>query len=79
MPISAVLATANSGARFARGARAIELYRELIGPFPYEKLTHVETATRLGGMENASAIFYAQSGFPAAPPADSREVHRDAG
>jgi aminopeptidase N len=64
-----------AAARFARGARALELYRELIGPFPYEKLAHVETATRLGGMENASAIFYAESGFAAAPPPEAPMAH----
>src|SRR2546422_6019960 len=33
--------------------------QRLVGPFPYEKLAHVESATKFGGMENASAIFYA--------------------
>ena len=31
----------------------------MIGPFPYPSLAHVETSTRFGGMENATAIFYA--------------------
>lgn len=31
-----------------------------VGPFPYEKLSHIESATKYGGMENASAIFYAE-------------------
>lgn len=34
-----------------------------IAPFPYEKLAHVESSTRYGGMENASAIFYADDAF----------------
>ncbi|MBK8250431.1 MAG: M1 family metallopeptidase [Gemmatimonadetes bacterium] len=33
----------------------------VIGPFPYEKLAHVQSTTRYGGMENASAIFYADA------------------
>jgi aminopeptidase N len=31
---------------------------QLIAPFPYEKLAHVQSSTIYGGMENASAIFY---------------------
>jgi aminopeptidase N len=34
-----------------------------VGPFPYEKLAHVQSATRFGGMENASAIFYSDQAF----------------
>jgi aminopeptidase N len=30
----------------------------VVGPFPYEKLAHVQSSTVFGGMENASAIFY---------------------
>lgn len=40
--------------------RAVEMLRyldSLIGEFPYEKLAIVESSTRFGGMENASAIF----------------------
>lgn len=33
---------------------------ELLGPFPYEKLAHVQSTTRYGGMENAGTIFYAE-------------------
>lgn len=47
--------------RFARAANMVEFFTELVGPFPYEKLAHVESATRFGGMENASAIFYART------------------
>ena len=36
----------------------VSLFERLIGPFPYEKLAHVQSSTRFGGMENASAIFY---------------------
>jgi aminopeptidase N len=50
-------------AEWARGAfsmapRIMSLFERLIGPFPYEKLAHLQSSTRFGGMENASAIFY---------------------
>ena len=34
-----------------------------VGPFPYSKIAHVQSKTRYGGMENASAIFYNQNVF----------------
>ncbi len=44
--------------RFARAPDIVDFLTGAIGPFPYAKLAHVESATRFGGMENASAIFY---------------------
>lgn len=41
----------------------VDVLSRLIGPFPYEKLSHVESATKYGGMENASAIFYAEKPY----------------
>jgi aminopeptidase N len=40
----------------ARGI--VDWMSRVIGPFPYEKLAHVQSSTIYGGMENASAIFY---------------------
>jgi aminopeptidase N len=41
----------------------VDFYSKTIAPFPYEKLAHVQSSTRYGGMENASAIFYANDEF----------------
>ena len=41
----------------------VEYFSHLVAPFPYEKLAHLQSSTRFGGMENASAIFYADAGF----------------
>jgi aminopeptidase N len=49
---------------FAAAGPIVALFEGLVGPFPYEKLAHVQSATRFGGMENASAIFYAYDLFP---------------
>ncbi|MDQ3950928.1 MAG: hypothetical protein M3282_11365, partial [Gemmatimonadota bacterium] len=43
---------------FASAAGVVEWMARLVGPFPYEKLAHVQSSTIYGGMENASAIFY---------------------
>ncbi len=40
------------------GAKALKYFSELIGPYSYEKLAHVQSKIRYGGMENASCIFY---------------------
>jgi len=48
---------------FARAGEIVQLFSSLVGPFPYEKLAHLQSSTRFGGMENASAIFYADQGF----------------
>jgi aminopeptidase N len=39
----------------------VKLFSVIIGIFPYEKLANVESKTIYGGMENASAIFYAEN------------------
>ena len=48
---------------FRRVTAVVETLQRLVGPFPYGKLAHVESSTRYGGMENASAIFYAERGY----------------
>jgi aminopeptidase N len=50
---------------FRRITEVVEALQRFIGPFPYEKLAHVESSTRYGGMENASAIFYAEQAYVA--------------
>lgn len=44
---------------FAEAGAIVGYFASLVGPFPYEKLAHVQSCTRFGGMENATAIFYA--------------------
>ena len=57
-------------AGFTRANEIVALFSRLAGPFPYEKLAHVSSSTRYGGMENASAIFYSSAIFK---PGDARE------
>jgi aminopeptidase N len=45
----------------ARGV--VEWMSQIVAPFPYEKLAHVQSSTIYGGMENASAIFYDEKLF----------------
>ncbi len=39
----------------------LEFFSDYIGPYAYRKLANVQSTTIFGGMENASAIFYAES------------------
>jgi aminopeptidase N len=48
---------------FAKAGAMVDFLSRTIGPFPYEKLAHVQSATRYGGMENATAIFYSDQAF----------------
>lgn len=47
-------------ALFRRAPEIVAFFDSLIGPFPYEKLALVQSSTRYGGMENASAIFFGE-------------------
>ena len=44
-------------AQFGRVPEMLAYYTSTIGPYPYDKLALVESSTKFGGMENASAIF----------------------
>lgn len=48
---------------FAEVTRMVDFFARAVAPFPYEKLAHLQSSTRFGGMENASAIFYSDGGI----------------
>lgn len=43
---------------FAVAPKVLEFLQDYIGPYPFEKLAHVQSKTKFGGLENASNIFY---------------------
>ena len=45
---------------FDRAPEMVDFFTETVGPYPFEKLANVQSATRFGGMENSSAIFYSE-------------------
>ncbi len=65
-------------ASFRRAAEMVEYYVELIAPFPYAKLAHVQSATRFGGMENASAIFYSEQAISEGRDIEKTVAHETA-
>lgn len=63
---------------FARAGAMVALFNRLAGPYPYEKLAHVASSTRYGGMENAGAIFYADELFTPDSPREELIAHETA-
>jgi aminopeptidase N len=63
---------------FAHAGDIVQLFSRLVGPFPYEKLAHVQSSTRFGGMENASEIFYADQPFRTGRMTDDVIAHETA-
>jgi aminopeptidase N len=52
--------SAKAAMQFRRAGQMLEYYASRFGAFPYEKLAHVQSSTRYGGMENVGAIFYSE-------------------
>jgi aminopeptidase N len=48
---------------FREADRIVSTFAKMLGPFAYARLAHVQSATRFGGMENATAIFYSDRAF----------------
>jgi len=63
---------------FRSAADIVSYFGSLAGPFPYEKLAHLESSTRFGGMENATAIFYADQPFRKRTMTDRVVAHETA-
>jgi aminopeptidase N len=64
IPVSSWVFTGNKKEGFYDYLQAKEIlmfYIHYIGPYPYKKLANVQSKTRFGGMENASAIFYSEN------------------
>jgi aminopeptidase N len=48
---------------FTEADSVLTFFARTFGPYPYDKLAHLQSSTRFGGMENASAIFYSDRAF----------------
>ncbi len=46
---------------FAVATKIFTYFNQQVGPYAYEKLAHVQSQTRWGGLENAGNIFYNES------------------
>ena len=48
---------------FRRAPDMIDYFTSVIGEFPYSRLSHVQSSTIFGGMENSTAIFYDENAY----------------
>ncbi|MFG0329393.1 MAG: M1 family metallopeptidase [Phycisphaerales bacterium] len=60
---------------FGETWKPMSLFTTHIGPFPFDKIAHVQSRTRYGGMENASAIFYSENAVTGGRSIDSLIAH----
>lgn len=65
----------NAEPSFRRSAQMVDFFTDLVGDYPFEKLANVQSATRFGGMENASAIFYSEQGIASGRNIESTVSH----
>ncbi len=63
---------------YSVGDKPLKYFSELIGPYSYEKLAHVQSNTRYGGMENAGCIFYAENSVTGKNRAEGLIAHETA-
>jgi aminopeptidase N len=63
---------------FAVGRSVFEYFNKNIGPYPFEKLAHVQSRTRWGGLENAGNIFYNQNSVKGKQDIDGLVAHETA-
>jgi aminopeptidase N len=63
---------------FRRAGDMIDWYQRQVGPFPYPSLAHVQSGTIFGGMENATAIFYAQRAMGSGQMSEETVAHETA-
>jgi aminopeptidase N len=52
------------GGPFRRAGDMVEFFSRFVGPFPYDRLSHVESSTIFGGAENPTAVFYDETAYP---------------
>lgn len=59
---------------YAYALQILPFYIQHIGPYPFEKCGNVQSKTRFGGLENASAIFYFENSV-GSPGVESLMAH----
>jgi aminopeptidase N len=63
---------------FRNASAILAFFSTRIAPFPYQELRHVESSTKYGGMENATAIFYDEKAYRARNTREEVVAHETA-
>jgi aminopeptidase N len=61
--------------KLLRSGLVLERFSDLIAPFPFEKLAHVQSSTAWGATEYASAVFYSEKHFRGEDASDGVVAH----
>jgi aminopeptidase N len=61
--------------KLARSTLVLERFSDLVAPFPFEKLAHVQSSTAWGATEYASAVFYSEKHFRGEDASDGVVAH----
>lgn len=63
---------------FRRAPDIVDYFTETIGEFPYSRLSHVQTSTIFGGMENSTVIFYDENAYRRRAVSEGTVAHETA-
>ncbi len=63
---------------YAVAVKVLDYFHRHIGPYPFKKLANVQSKTRWGGLENASAIFYSENSVNGKGDHESLIAHEEA-
>ena len=63
---------------FLRVKEIVDYFTEVVGEFPYSRLSHVQTSTIFGGMENSTVIFYDEDSYRRRRLSESTVAHETA-
>jgi len=63
---------------FRRAVDMVDFFSALVGPFPYDRLSHVQSTTIFGGAENPTAIFYDEKAYRAQRLGEQTVAHETA-
>jgi aminopeptidase N len=55
--------SAYAATAFRRAPEMVDFFTATVGEFPYSRLSHVQTSTIFGGMENSTVIFYDEDAY----------------
>jgi len=61
--------------KLARSSLVLERFSDLVAPFPFEKLAHVQSSTAWGATEYASAVYYSERQFRGEDASDGVVAH----
>jgi aminopeptidase N len=56
----------------------VDYFTDVVGEFPFSRLTHIQTSTIFGGMENSTAIFYDEGAYRSRRLSESTVAHETA-